>query len=370
MEISREDQFRQIFESFQTRESFRQVVVCANGHINTSYHILVSDHQHPGYFLQHINTNIFKDVDSLMNNISLVLDHLKSKAKVSAIQCFLELIPTTDGKNYYIDSDNQCWRLFNYIEEGQSHNCADAHLAFESGLIFGRFLSDLSDFDTSGLNETIPGFHDLELRMEQFRSAIDQNNEDRIAGAAAEINFVKAHAEEMLKLTQMINAGKLPLHVTHNDTKLNNVLFNSDRKAICVVDLDTVMPGSILFDFGDAIRTGANTALEDEPDLSKVDLNIEAYSSFTKGFLKSIVSVLTDNEIALLPFSARFMTFIIGLRFLTDYLNGDIYFRTKYPGHNLVRTKVQFEFFRKLEQNKDLMETIVQQNILLHAEQN
>lgn len=370
MEIGAENKLKEIFEAFETGQCFKQVIICANGHINTSYQILVEQHGHSGFFLQHINTNIFKDVDALMNNISLVVDHIKIKEQAREKMCFLELIPASNGKKYFTDSDNQCWRLFNFISEGESHNCADAQLAYESGKIFGRFLSDLSDLDASKLSETIPGFHDLELRLEQFKNALSKNNEDRITNAAAEIGFVHEQAEEMLQLTRLIKSGKLPMHVTHNDTKLNNVLFNKDRKAICVVDLDTVMPGSILFDYGDAIRTGANTALEDEPDLSKVDLNVEAYSMFTKGFLKSMATVLTDDEIALLAFSARFMTFIIGLRFLTDYLNGDVYFKTRYAEHNLIRTRVQFEFIRRLEQNKELMESIVQQNILLHAEQN
>jgi hypothetical protein len=369
MEIVSDLKFRDIFNSFTTGQEFRQVVVCANGHINTSYQIHVKEQNHTGYFLQHLNTNIFKDVDALMDNISLVVNHLKSKELARENHCFLELILTKDGKKYFTDAENQCWRLFNYIKEGQSYHCADAHLAYESGRIFGRFLSDLSDLDASKLGETIPRFHDLELRLEQFHEALAKNNEGRIASAAAEISFVNSQINEMLQLTRLINSGKLPLHVTHNDTKLNNVLFNKDRNAICVVDLDTVMPGSILFDYGDAIRTGANTAIEDEPDISKVDLNVEAYRMFTKGFLKNMAAVLTENEIERLAFSARFMTFIIGLRFLTDYLNSDIYFKTQYPEHNLTRTRVQFEFFRKLVHNAHLMESIVQQNILEYAEQ-
>lgn len=369
MEVRKHDSFRKIFEAFDTGHRFKEVVVCTNGHINTSYKILVEQEQHHGYFLQHINTGIFKNVDALMNNISLVVNHLKNKEINRENHCFLELILTKDGKKYFTDEENQCWRLFNFIKEGQSYNCADAHLAYESGRIFGRFLSDLSDLDASKLGETIPRFHDLELRLEQFREAITKNNEDRISNAATEICFVNDNAKKMLQLTQLINSGKLPLHVTHNDTKLNNVLFDHDRKAICVVDLDTVMPGSILFDFGDAIRTGANTAVEDEPDLSKVDLNVAAYSMFTKGFLKNMAAVLTEDEIKMLAFSARFMTFIIGLRFLTDYLNVDIYFKTQYPEHNLTRSRVQFEFMKKLGHNQKLMESIVQQNILSYAEQ-
>lgn len=367
MDLINTEKCKAIFEAFVTGQEFNQVIVCANGHINTSYHILVEQKDHSGYFLQHINSGIFKDVNGLMNNISRVVSHLKQKEIDLKDQCFLELIPAKTGEYFHVDADQQYWRLFNFIKDGEAFNCADPQLAFESGKMFGRFLSDLSDLDTSKLGETIPRFHDLELRLEQFNDAIAKNNEDRIANASAEISFVHSHAKEMLELTHLINAGKLPIRVTHNDTKLNNVLFNKDRKAICVVDLDTVMPGSILFDYGDAIRTGANTAVEDETDLSKVGFNIEAYKMFTQGFLVNMATVFSEKEISLLPFSTRFMTFIIGLRFLTDYLNGDIYFKVNCPEHNLIRTRVQFEFIRKLEENKELMESIVHQNILAYA---
>jgi hypothetical protein len=236
-------------------------------------------------------------------------------------------------------------------------------IAYEGGKAFGIFMSLLADLPADTLTETIPDFHSMEKRLESFFSSIADDPVNRVKDIAAEINFIKQRAEQMLTIPKLIKSGLLPKRITHNDTKFNNILFDDTEHAMCIVDLDTVMPGSILFDFGDAIRTGANTAIEDEKDLTKVDINLPIYEAYTQGFIKSTRHTLTPVEIENLAFSARFMTFIIGLRFLTDFVDGDPYFRTLYPEHNLDRAKVQFRLVEQMELNAGKMREIVLQSL-------
>jgi thiamine kinase-like enzyme len=220
-----------------------------------------------------------------------------------------------------------------------------------------------ADLPADGLMETIPDFHNLEKRLDTFNKSVKADIAKRVNSVAGEIEFIRKRTEQMLTIPALIKAGKLPKRITHNDTKFNNILFDSSDHASCIVDLDTVMPGSILFDFGDSIRTGANTADEDEKDLLKVDINLPIYEAYTQGFIKSTKQSLTETEIANLAFSARFMTFIIGLRFITDYIDGDAYFRTSYPEHNLVRARVQFRLIEAMEKNAERMQQIVMESL-------
>jgi len=343
--------------------SFEKVIT---GHINDSFYIKTDSATHPGYFLQWINSYIFKDIQGLMSNIVRVIHHLGKKLAENPQDDFevLEIIPTREGNKYFVESEGQYWRLYKFIDKTHIYNVVrNTDIAYKGGRAFGLFMSQLADLPAGELTETIPDFHNMEKRLQTFFQSLESNPVDRVKDISAEIEFVKQRAAQMLRIPELIKAGKLPMHITHNDTKFNNILFNESEHAICIVDLDTVMPGSILFDFGDAIRTGSNTAVEDEKDLSKVDINLPIYEAYTRGFISATRQTLTPDEVDNLAFSARFMTFIIGLRFLTDFLDGDPYFRTLYPDHNLVRAKVQFRLVEQMEKNAEKMQEIVIQSI-------
>jgi hypothetical protein len=361
-----ERNIKTIVEHFNIEGNFISYEKVITGHINDSYFIKTDSTTHPGYFLQWINSYIFKDIQGLMSNIVSVTQHLGKKLKENPVDDFevLEIIPTREGNKYFIEAAGQYWRLYKFIDKTHIYNVVqDSDIAYEGGRAFGLFMSQLADLPAGGLNETIPDFHNMAKRLETFERSITANPVDRVKDIAIEIAFVKQRMAEMLRIPELINAGKLPMRITHNDTKFNNILFNENEHAICIVDLDTVMPGSVLFDFGDAIRTGANTAVEDEKDLSKVDINLSIYEAYTQGFISATIHTLTPDEISNLAFSARFMTFIIGLRFLTDFVDGDPYFRTMYPEHNLVRARVQFRLVEQMEKNADKMHKIVLQAI-------
>lgn len=361
-----ERNIKEIFSHFTVKGECVEYEKNTTGHINESYFINTKSPDHPGYFLQWINNNIFKNVEGLMDNICAVTGHLASKLANNKDLAFkvLEVIPCNDGRNYYLDPQGQYWRLYTFIDNSHGYNVVEnTEIAYEGGKAFGLFMSLLADLPAEGLTDTIPDFHNLEKRLDTFNKSVAADKANRVKEVAGEIEFIKKRTEQMLTIPALIKSGKLPKRITHNDTKFNNILFDSSDHASCIVDLDTVMPGSILFDFGDSIRTGANTADEDEKDLSKVDINLPIYEAYTRGFLKSTKHTLTEAEIDNLAFSARFMTFIIGLRFLTDFLDGDTYFRTSYPGHNLVRARVQFRLIEAMERNAKRMHEIVMESV-------
>ena len=355
-----------IVSHFTIRGEFLDFEKVSIGHINDSYQIKTTSTDHPGYFLQRINNYIFKDVEGLMNNISTVTSHLAAKLAENDKLVFkvLEIIPCTDGKKFFLDNKGDYWRLYTFIENMHVYDFVEnTKIAYEGGKAFGIFMSLLADLPANMLTETIPDFHNMEKRLGTFYNSLKTNHVDRVKDIPEEIEFVKKRAEKMLTIPALIKAGSLPIRITHNDTKFNNILFDKTNHAMCIVDLDTVMPGSILFDFGDAIRTGANTALEDEKDLSKVDINLPIYEAYANGFIKSTRQTLSLVEIDNLAFSARFMTFIIGLRFLTDFVDGDLYFRTQYPEHNLIRAKVQFRLIEAMERNAGKMHSIIMNSL-------
>jgi serine/threonine protein kinase len=356
-----EKDVRNIVSHFSIAGKFAGATPVLTGHINDSYNIYVEGNSEPAYFLQWINSYIFKDVPGLMSNILAVTNHLASKMS-QQYNSFttLRLLPAEDGNYFYRDSEGNYWRLYNYISGTHSFDIVDNQdIAFEGGKAFGKFSSDLADLPANQLHDTIPDFHNMETRLAAFFQSVINDKAGRKNDVMNEIAFVEERAAVMLSIPEMIRQDKIPLRITHNDTKFNNILFDENNHAVCIVDLDTVMPGSILFDFGDAIRTGANFADEDEKDLTKVDINLPVYEAYTRGFVASTCKSLTQNETDQLAFAARFMTFIIGLRFLTDYLDGDLYFRTQYTDHNLVRAKVQFRLVEKMEENALYMENIV-----------
>lgn len=337
-----------------------------SGHINKTYIAVYNDNgvEHK-YVVQQVNDSVFKNIDQLMKNIFSVTSYLRGVIKDNGGDCdreTLHFIKTKDDKRYYTDDDGKYYRAYIYVKDSICYNSVDSAEIFgSSGTAFGRFQKLLSDFDASSLAETIPHFHDTLWRYEnEFLPAVNNNLSGRADSCNAEIEFVKNRADDTRVLVDLISDGSLPLRVTHNDTKLNNVMFDEKtNECICVIDLDTVMPGLALYDFGDSIRFGANTAAEDESDLSKVSINLDYFKAYAKGFLSEAGDALNQCEKDHLAFASKLMTFECGMRFLTDYLNGDTYFKISYPEHNLVRAKNQFKLVADMEAKMDKMEEII-----------
>lgn len=323
-----------------------------HGHINQTYKITTDRGR--AYVLQRINHYVFRSPVQLMENASSVTNFIRAKGHKA-----LHFILAANGNYCYIDGEGQYWRAYEFVE-GFSLDAPETEADFyQSALAFGQFQNLLSDFPADTLFETIPNFHNTPGRYRQLKESIAADAKGRLFNAQAEVAFYLAQEELAGKLQEMRQAGTLPLRVTHNDTKLNNVLLNSHtRKALCVLDLDTVMPGLSLYDFGDAIRFGAATAAEDEQDASKMKLDLHLFSVYTKGFLEAAAS-LTDEEVKALPLGAFTMTVECGSRFLKDYLDGDVYFRTAYPEHNLVRCRTQMALAADMLKKWDEMESIV-----------
>lgn len=338
-----------------------------NGHINKTYAITFEEENGTShcYILQRVNNSIFKDVDSLMGNIVNVTSFLRKKIVLSGgdpERETMNIIKTKNGENYLKDKDGY-YRAFVFVSRSVFFDAVDSAETFKkSGIAFGKFQKLLSDFPAATLHETIPNFHNTKSRYQDFLQAAEANLSGRKDTCQEEIRFVTARKAVTEKLVDMIDRGALPLRVTHNDTKLNNVLFDRESlDCVCVIDLDTVMPGLALYDFGDSIRFGANTAAEDEKDLSKVKINLDYFRAYTEGFLSEAGDSLTPAEIENLAFASMLMTFECGMRFLTDYLNGDTYFATTYPEHNLVRARNQFQLVADMETHMDEMEAIVKE---------
>ncbi len=329
-----------------------------SGHINGTQ--LVTCDNASRYILQHINTNVFREPEALMRNIELVTAHLRTK--VSDPRGVLRLVMTHEGRSYAVDGC-EYWRVYELVENSVCYQSADRALFYESAVAFGRFQNQLADFPAQLLAETIPHFHDTPARYTAFCRAVEDNAAGRRGEVLREIDFVHARAAFSHTLVDLQTAGELPLRVTHNDTKINNVLFDAaTNKALCVIDLDTVMPGLSVNDFGDAIRFGASTAAEDEPDLSKVHFDLDLYETYLKGYLSTCGESLTKTEIAMLPVGAKMMTLECGMRFLADHLAGDVYFHVSRPGQNLDRTRTQFRLVEEMEKSWGQMQKMVEQS--------
>ena len=354
-----------VFGCFRIRGSVTHAVPLKTGHINDTLLVHVNGSPQPDYVLQCINTDIFKNVDQLMENIWRVTSHLQQKIDDGSYSGeklgTLQLVKTTDGQLFCKEANGNCWRCFVYCR----HNVAACTqitpaIAAEGGRALGLFQSMLADLPVESLHQTIPDFHNLSSRLSQFNAALQKNPRKRAAEVAAEIEAISRRADEMLLLHRLGEEGKIPLRITHNDTKFNNILFDDQEKALCLVDLDTVMPGFVHFDFGDAIRTLASTVAEDDPEIENIGVDLNLYKSFAQGYLRVMKDVLTPAEIETLAFSARLMTYIMAVRFLTDYLLGDTYYKTDYPDHNLVRTRNQLALLQAMETAKENMESIIE----------
>lgn len=348
----------EVAKKFRLDGEIDEISPYGEGHINDTFRVTVKNSP-TEYILQRLNTKIFPDYRGLMNNIQKVTavmrDIVQSQGGDVEREC-MQLIPTSDGKAYYVNG-NDCWRVFVFVKDTVVYQVIDSPAVFENtGEAFGRFIARLDGFDANTLCEVIPNFHNTVDRYDKFLTAIEQNKSGRADKVQKEIDFVKARADKLSLIVDALNCKQIPLRVTHNDTKINNVLIDkSTGKAICIIDLDTIMPGSLLYDFGDSIRSGCNTALEDEKNLDIVDFDINLYEAYCKGFLKGIGDKITDKEIDMLHLGAIIITLECGIRFLTDYLDGDVYFKTQYADHNLVRCHTQFKLVEKMESMSDRM---------------
>lgn len=333
------------------------------GHINDSFRVEVDGNE---YVLQRVNHDIFKNVAELQNNIMRVTMHIRQKlmeAKVEDIdRKVLTVIPTHEGKLYFQDEEGNYWRMMDFIKDSMSYEEINPELAYRAGLAFGDFQKMLSDLPNGPLFETIPNFHNIESRLDTFRSSVRANKVGRLLEVNDLVQELEARAEDMCKAERMHREGKLVKRTNHCDTKVNNILFDQEENVLCVVDLDTVMPGFVLSDFGDFIRTGANTGAEDDKNLDNVGVDLAIFEGYTKGYLENAASFLTDTEIENLAFGAKLLTYMQTVRFLTDYIDGDTYYKIAYGNHNLVRSLAQFKLLQSLEENFDKMQEIVLAN--------
>lgn len=349
--------FNEILKNFDIGQRY---FTYGNGHINDTY--LVSEC--PGYIIQRINTSIFTDPDGVMENIEAVTLHIKKKLIElgrNPETDTLTIVKTLDGKNLYKTPDGSCYRVFKFIGNGQSFDkVTSTDMLFSAAKAFGEFQYMLTDFPAEKLNETIKNFHNTPWRVDCLKKAIEENRAGRLELVADETEFSLSMESEISLVTDGIADGTIPLRVTHNDTKINNVLIDPKTwRGVAVIDLDTVMPGSLLYDFGDGLRTGGAMAAEDETDLSRVGLDMSLFKAFTKGFLDGIGPNITERELELLPYSVFLLTYECGIRFLADYLNGDTYFKIHRPNHNLDRARAQFAMCKDILSKLDEMSDIV-----------
>ncbi|PYG88713.1 phosphotransferase family enzyme [Ruminiclostridium sufflavum DSM 19573] len=358
--------FSSIAKSFSFGGSFVKSQPYGFGHINDTYeaYFEMQDGKMKRFILQRINNNVFKNPEKLMENIQSVTAFLRKKiieAGGDPDRETLNLIPAVDGKSFYKSDEDNYWRAYVFIEGAQTYQVVEKPDHFyNAGRAFGKFQKLLSDYPAESLFETIQNFHNTKVRFETFINAVEKDVMNRAKDVRAEIDFALKRYNEAVLLVNMLERGELPLRVTHNDTKFNNVMIDDESgEGICVIDLDTVMPGLSLYDFGDAIRFGTNPAAEDEKDLSKVWMDLALFEQFTKGFLSAAGDSLTKAELLHLPHSAKIMTYECGIRFLTDFLSGDTYFKIHREGHNLDRARTQFKLVADMEQKFEQMQKII-----------
>jgi len=338
--------------AFALEGEILSILPTGSGHIHDTYSV-TTNRAH--YILQRINTNVFTQPDEVMENIRRIGEYLS--VSNDSHYHVLNVISTTEEKPLYRDADGSCWRVYPFIEGGIVVETANSlRLCQAAGLAFGDYQYRLRDFPAEQLHETIPGFHDTPGRFQNFLRALQEDALGRACTVKEEIDFFLAREKVCFSLQEAHEAGKLPLRVTHNDTKINNCILNAeDLSPLCILDLDTVMPGFAVNDFGDSIRSGAGTAAEDEPESRRMQLDIARYEAYLKGFLQGCRGALSAEEIRLLPMGALMMTLECGMRFLTDYLSGDTYFKIDHPRHNLDRCRTQMALVKSIEENWELL---------------
>ncbi len=361
------DRIGEVAAQFQKEGGAVEHAPYGNGHINDTFLVVceTGEGRRKRYILQRMNRSIFKMPQQLMENVVNVTEYLRgmiARRGGDPDRETLNVVKTKDGSNYYLDGQGDYWRMFLFVEQTVClEKVESAKDFYDSAVAFGNFQKMLSDYPAQTLHETIPNFHNTPSRFSDFRRAVREDKMGRAAQAKEEIEFALAREKDTRVLTDMLKAGELPLRVTHNDTKLNNILFDADtKKAICIIDLDTVMPGLSHYDFGDSIRFGASTGAEDEKDLDKIEMDLSLFEAFTKGYLEGCGGSLTEKEIEMLPMGAKLMTYECGIRFLADFLEGDTYFKIHRDGHNLDRARTQFKLVKDMEDKWADMAAIVE----------
>jgi thiamine kinase-like enzyme len=353
---------RNIIAQFATRNEIGDIRPLKIGHINDSFIVESKIKGDESYFLQKINHHIFKNIEGLQKNIQIVTDHIRAKlieaGELNNERKVLQLVKTNDGKLFYKDIDGGFWRMYVNIENTHSYEKITPELAFKAGESFGNFQCMLADISHNELIETLPNFHNMEFRLEQFREAVRANIASRLTKSQWLVDEIEKRADEMCQPERLFRDGLLPKRINHCDTKINNLLFDENDDPICIVDLDTVMPGFVLSDFGDFMRTAANNRAEDDIDLSKTGVNLEIFEAYTRGYLKK-VTFLSQIEIDNLAFGAKLLSYMQTVRFLGDYLNGDTYYKIQSPDHNWQRSLSQFLLLQSQEENYEIMKQIV-----------
>lgn len=364
------EQLIEILRHFRIEGTIAEVEPLGKGLINDTYLVRTFEADKPDYVLQRINHHIFTDVELLQHNIEAVTGHLRRKLLAEGIadvdRRVLRFLPTATGKTYYVHHDNEnqstalshdqrqttgaeCsyWRVSIYIANTLTVNEVTPQSSYDCGRAFGHFQQQLTDLDEP-LGETIPDFHNMELRLRQLHQAIADDVAGRVKEVTQELEVIEAHANEMCIAEQLHRQGMLPKRICHCDTKVNNMLFGHDGHVLCIIDLDTVMPAYIFSDYGDFLRTAANSQAEDSPELDNIAFRWDIFEAFTRGYLESTASFLTPVEREHLPFAVALFPMMQAVRFLTDYLYNDIYYKVQYPKHNLVRTRNQLRYFQQV----------------------
>ena len=350
-----------ILSQFLIEGKVESVKPLGNGLINDTFRV-VTEGDAPDYVLQRINNNIFTDVDLLQHNIEAVTGHIRRKLEAAGADDIdrkvLRFVPTQQGKTYYLDNEGRYWRVSVFIPDAVTYEQVDPTSSRNAGKAFGEFESMLVDLPEQ-LGETIPDFHNMELRARQLQEAIEQDKAGRVAGVADIIADLQKDMHEMCKAERLFREGKLPKRICHCDTKVNNMMYDKQGNVLCVIDLDTVMPSFVFSDYGDFLRTGANFVAEDDPKIENVGFNQDIFRAFTEGYIESARSLLTPVEVENLPYAVALFPFMQCVRFFADYLNGDTYYKIAYPEHNLVRTRNQQALYHRVTDNYDMMDNFI-----------
>ena len=362
------NQIKHVLRHFDFQGEFVSAEELHSGNINNTFrlHYRQKGGEIRDYVLQQINTYVFKKPDEVMSNVQRVTEHQRAameKEGVDTARRVLRLVSCKDGGYMYRDAQGRCWRVYDYITGATAYDRVENPEYFrQAGVAFGSFQKQLFDFPAEELHETIPNFHDTRKRFYAFVAAVAEDKAGRVKEVEKEIDFFFDRRKMMSGIVDAIERGEIPLRVTHNDTKVNNVMLDAETgEGLCVIDLDTVMPGSALYDYGDAIRFGASTAAEDEPDTSKIALDMDLFRVFTEGFISQVRGALTQKELEMLPLGIKVMTAELAMRFFTDYLDGDLYFKVKSPNHNLVRARAQMKLLEDIEERYDQISAIIQE---------
>ena len=356
-------EFTDILSQFRTEGSIKSVEPLGNGLINDTYKVKTNEAESPDYVLQRINNAVFTDVDMLQRNIKIVTDHIRKKLEARGESDIrrkvLRFVDTADGKGYYLDAEGRYWRMMEFIPRAQTFETVDAHYSYLAGRAFGDFEKMLTDV-SEPLGETIPNFHNMEFRLQQLREVVKEDPVGRVAGVREMIDSLEADAWEMCEAQRLNREGKLPTRICHCDTKVNNMMFDAESgEFLLVIDLDTVMPSLFYSDYGDFLRSAANTTAEDDPQLDNVHFNEDIFKAFTRGYVESAGEFLTPLELKMLPYAVQLFPYMQSVRFLWDYLSGDHYWKCRYPEHNLDRARNQLRLYQKTKENKQMMDAFI-----------